>query len=163
MSPTPPELLDETEVLDESPPPKRELWLWAVVLLVLALAGAAAVWLASRAGEGAETAPTAPAPVPPARTVTVEVTRSTPAATQPTATLPAVPNLVGLDEKTARRQLHDAGFKAEVEQRATNDPTKDKVVLAVQPAAGTPVQPGSDVTLFVGKVEGREGKGHHPD
>src|SRR5437773_3244575 len=129
MSPTPPELLEETEVLDESPPPERELWLWAVVLLVLALAGAAAVWLATRAGEGTETAPTAPAPVPPARTVTVQVTRSTPAATQPASTLPAVPNVVGLDEKAARRQLHDAGFKAEVERQETNDPKKDKVVL----------------------------------
>jgi PASTA domain len=163
MSPTPPERLAETQVLDENPPPERELWLWAVVLLVLALAGAAAVWLASRAGEGTETAPTAPAPALPARTVTVEVTRSTPAATQPASTLPAVPNLVGLDEKTARRLLHDAGFKAEFDHQATNDPAMDKVVLAVQPAAGTPVQPGSEVTVFVGKLEGGEGNGHHSD
>src|SRR2546427_7853516 len=40
-----------TEVLDRRPP-ERELWLWIVVLFVLAIAGGVAAWLVTHTGDG---------------------------------------------------------------------------------------------------------------
>src|SRR2546430_941999 len=101
-----------TQVLDDDPPPGRELWPWVVVLFVLALAGTAAIWIVTRAGGGTAATTTTglkPAPAAPIRTVTLKVTTS-----EVRSPLPAVPSVVGVDEKTAKRTLRDAGFASQV-------------------------------------------------
>lgn len=164
MRPTTPRPQDEpTEFLDEVGPAEREVWPWIAVLLVLAVAGAAAAWLVTRAG-GSTAAPTTTPPPPatpaaavPAHTVTVEITTS-----QPPSTLPGVPNVVGQDEKTAKRELHDAGFEAKVEHQPTSDPAQDKVVVGEQPAGGTQAPAKTKVTIYVGHLDhGHEGRHRH--
>jgi hypothetical protein len=152
-----PQRSDEpTRVFDDGPPQERELWPWLVVGLVLALAGAASAWLVTRAGGSSATpktttpvAPPAPAAPLPVHTVTVEVTRS-----ETPSTLPMVPRVVGQDEETAKRELHDAGFAAKVERQDTPDPAQDKVVLDEQPAGGTHAPAKTKVTIYVGHRHG---------
>jgi hypothetical protein len=146
-----------TEVLDDRQPPQRELWLWFRVLLVLALAGGVAAWLVTRTGDGtagtATRAVTPPAPraAQPARTIAI--TTKTPA---PPAALPTVPNVVGEDEKTAKRALSDAGFHAQVERQRARGRGKGKAVVGQKPAAGAHAQTGTTVTIHMGR-DGHEG------
>jgi hypothetical protein len=153
-----------TEILENGPSPEGEVWPWVAVLFALVLAGTAAAWAVTRAGGGtaipATRALTPPAPaVPVARThtVTVEVT------TSPPPTLPAVPNVVGADEKTAKQTLHDAALDVEVEHQPTTDPAQNKVVIGQQPAAGTPVPSETKVTIYVGRLDHGHGQGHKGD
>jgi hypothetical protein len=149
---------EPTKILEDGPPPERELWPWLAVLFVLALAGAAAAWAVTRGGGGtaATSAFTPPAPAVPvarARTVTVQVTTSAP------PTLPTVPNVVGDDERTAKQTLHDAGFDAKVERQDTTDPAQDKVVISQRPAAATQVSDTTRVTVYVGRYDHGHGLG----
>jgi eukaryotic-like serine/threonine-protein kinase len=69
------------------------------------------------------------------------------------STIP-VPDVTSQDEESAKGQLKDAGFKAKVERSDTDDPCLDGFVTDQDPVGGTEAEPGSDVTIFVGKYEG---------
>ena len=68
----------------------------------------------------------------------------------PTATTTQVPNVVGQDKPTATSTLQDAGFKVQVINVPTSDPSQDGVVMDEQPGAGTRAPDGSFVTIYVG-------------
>jgi beta-lactam-binding protein with PASTA domain len=61
-----------------------------------------------------------------------------------------VPDVVGLDEATARQKLENAGFTVAVLDQDTSDPTEDGVVLDQNPPAGDRRKPGAEITIFVG-------------
>jgi eukaryotic-like serine/threonine-protein kinase len=63
----------------------------------------------------------------------------------------AVPEVTGLDEESARRELANAGFDVRVTDELTTDPTQDGVVLHQTPAAGSQAAQGAVVTLTVGR------------
>jgi beta-lactam-binding protein with PASTA domain/tRNA A-37 threonylcarbamoyl transferase component Bud32 len=64
----------------------------------------------------------------------------------------AVPDVVGEERETAEQQLREAGFEVQVEEVETNDPTADGIVVEQDPAGGTEADPGSRVTIVVGKL-----------
>lgn len=84
----------------------------------------------------------------PATTTTTRPATTTTAA--PARTLATVPDVVGLDESTAERDLRQAGFAVRSVSRNTADPAQDGVVLGQRPAGGTRARAGSQVTITVG-------------
>jgi beta-lactam-binding protein with PASTA domain/tRNA A-37 threonylcarbamoyl transferase component Bud32 len=63
----------------------------------------------------------------------------------------AVPNVVDLDEETARTKIEDAGFSVSVSDEPTDDPANDGFVLAQDPPGGNRAEPGATVVIFVGR------------
>jgi eukaryotic-like serine/threonine-protein kinase len=63
-----------------------------------------------------------------------------------------VPNVVDMDEEAAIEALEDAGFSVEVQDEEVQDPTLDGIVLDESPAPGEEVDPGSEVTIVVGRL-----------
>jgi serine/threonine-protein kinase len=63
----------------------------------------------------------------------------------------AVPNVVDLDEESARTKIEDAGFSVSVSDEPTDDPANDGFVLAQDPPAGNRAEPGATVVIFVGR------------
>lgn len=90
----------------------------------------------SQSPAGGETAP-------PGARVTLTVSKGLPPA--------AVPDVISLDRDTAVTTLKNSGFKANVEEEDTDDPSLDGVVLSQDPAGGTQAKPGSSVTIVVGR------------
>jgi beta-lactam-binding protein with PASTA domain len=78
---------------------------------------------------------------------TVRVNVSLGTQTRPLAT---IPDVVSLDEQSARTQLRDAGFAVRTIVQDTTDPAQDGIVLEQQPGAGTQARVGSQVTITVG-------------
>ena len=76
---------------------------------------------------------------------TVRITVSTGPESKP------VPNVVGQDEDEARQTLEDDGFKVKTKQQETDDPTLENTVLDQNPSGGVRAEPGSTVTIYVGK------------
>ncbi|MFN2470567.1 MAG: PASTA domain-containing protein [Gaiellaceae bacterium] len=66
----------------------------------------------------------------------------------------AVPDLVADDEQTARQRLEQAGFKVRVLRQDTADETEDGVVVDQDPLAGTRLNVGARVTIYVGVFTG---------
>jgi beta-lactam-binding protein with PASTA domain len=64
--------------------------------------------------------------------------------------LQPVPDVVGLDEQSARTQLRDGGFAVRTIVQDTTDPAQDGIVLEQQPQAGAQARVGSQVTITVG-------------
>jgi beta-lactam-binding protein with PASTA domain len=64
-----------------------------------------------------------------------------------------VPNVVGEAQDEAKAGLRDAGLSVRVVKRATTDENEDGTVLDQSPSAGTRLQKGEFVTIFVGKFE----------
>ena len=62
-----------------------------------------------------------------------------------------VPGVVGQDADSARSQLENAGFEVVVREQETNDPAMENQVLDQNPAGGVKVEPGSTVTIVVGR------------
>jgi eukaryotic-like serine/threonine-protein kinase len=85
---------------------------------------------------GGETAPRG-------ATITLTVSRG------PTTT--AVPDVTSLDRDTALQTLRDEGFTANATQEDTSDPSLDGVVLSQDPGGGTQAEPGTTVTIVVGR------------
>jgi beta-lactam-binding protein with PASTA domain/predicted Ser/Thr protein kinase len=81
-------------------------------------------------------------------TVTVQVSRGPTTAT--------VPDVTSQDEETARSQIEGAGFKAKSEDQETDDPCLNGIVVDQDPIGGTEAEPGSRVTIFVGRYTGEE-------
>jgi serine/threonine-protein kinase len=69
------------------------------------------------------------------------------------AVLAAVPNVVGMDEQTARTRLQQAGFAAVAEDYATSDSSRDGKVVEEQPAPGTKAPKGSQIIIYVGRLQ----------
>jgi beta-lactam-binding protein with PASTA domain len=69
-------------------------------------------------------------------------------------TTSTVPDVTSQDEGTARDQLRGAGFETEIERVDTDDPCLDGIVVDQDPAGGTEAEPGSEVTIFVGRYNG---------
>jgi serine/threonine-protein kinase len=67
--------------------------------------------------------------------------------------LVSVPDVVGLDEQSARNQLEAAGFEVEVVEQATDVVERDGVVLDQDPAGGASRPKGSIVTITIGLFE----------
>jgi beta-lactam-binding protein with PASTA domain len=64
----------------------------------------------------------------------------------------AVPDVVGLDEGSARSQLEAAGFEVATVDEPTSDPASDGVVVGQSPSAGTQAKAGTAVTLRVARL-----------
>jgi beta-lactam-binding protein with PASTA domain len=62
-----------------------------------------------------------------------------------------VPNVLGQDQDSARATLTEAGFVVEVVEEETSDPALEGTVLRQDPAAGVKAEPGSTVTIVVGR------------
>jgi serine/threonine-protein kinase len=66
----------------------------------------------------------------------------------------AVPNVVGEDQATAANNLRSAGFEVVVLHRPVTTSTQDGNVVDEQPHGGSSIPSGSQVTLFVGRLQG---------
>jgi beta-lactam-binding protein with PASTA domain len=64
-----------------------------------------------------------------------------------------VPDVVGLDEVTARSELEAAGFRVETVEEPTAEPTDDGIVLRQSPRGGASRATGSVVTVTVARFE----------
>ncbi len=64
-----------------------------------------------------------------------------------------VPNVVDLDEESAKAALRAAGLRAVVTRVKTSDPGQDGLVLSQIPSEGEELQLGSTVTIVVGSYE----------
>jgi beta-lactam-binding protein with PASTA domain len=66
-------------------------------------------------------------------------------------TLVAVPDVIGLDEPSARLELENAGFDVRVTEQPTDDPSQDGIVVDQSPGGGTDAGEGDVVTLVVAR------------
>jgi beta-lactam-binding protein with PASTA domain/predicted Ser/Thr protein kinase len=82
--------------------------------------------------------------VPPGTRVTVSVSTG-----QSTT---SVPDVRGLDEASAQATLENEGWRVVIRDTATQNPDEDGIVISQTPPPGQQAQPGSRVTLFVGRV-----------
>ncbi|MDQ3866263.1 MAG: PASTA domain-containing protein, partial [Actinomycetota bacterium] len=62
-----------------------------------------------------------------------------------------VPGVVGQDVDSATSALENAGFDVRVRDEETTDPAQENFVLDQNPAAGVKAEPGSTVTIMIGK------------
>jgi beta-lactam-binding protein with PASTA domain len=62
-----------------------------------------------------------------------------------------VPNVVGQSRENGEAALRNAGFEVVVEETETPDPLQENLVLDQNPAGDTPAEPGSTVTIVVGR------------
>jgi beta-lactam-binding protein with PASTA domain/predicted Ser/Thr protein kinase len=65
----------------------------------------------------------------------------------------AVPDVTGQDETSARASLENEGWTVAVRDTATEDPAEDGIVISQNPAPGAEAEPGSTVTIVVGRLE----------
>ncbi len=63
----------------------------------------------------------------------------------------AVPEVTTFEASVAEATLRAAGFRVQTVFENTDDPTFDGVVISQDPLAGTPAEPNSVVTIFVGR------------
>ena len=129
------------------PPPDREIWPWLLVVLVLVLAGIAAVYFATRddhtRANQVQATQTVVQTVPPATT-------STPRPVQ--AARVAVPRLVGLPAPTALKRLQEAGLTGTTRGVTSRKPRNQ--VVSQAPAASRELAKAATVTLNVSKGAG---------
>ena len=97
-------------------------------------------------GRVVRTDPAAGADAPKGSTVTIVVSSG--------AQDVSVPDVTGLTEADARLRLTSAGFEVVVEQRSTLDPNQVGRVIAQTPSGGSRAEPGSTVTIAVGRQVG---------
>ena len=64
----------------------------------------------------------------------------------------AIPDVAGLDEQTARRELLQAGFRVQSFLEPTPDPAEEGIVIRQEPSAGTRAPRGALVTIYVGEL-----------
>jgi serine/threonine-protein kinase len=63
-----------------------------------------------------------------------------------------VPDVMGLDEQSARSRLESAGFEVMIVDEPTSDPAEDGLIVGQSPGAGTERKPGTVVTLRVARL-----------
>jgi beta-lactam-binding protein with PASTA domain/predicted Ser/Thr protein kinase len=74
-----------------------------------------------------------------------------------------VPTVTGQDRDSAVAQLANAGFEVSEQTEDVTDPALADVVLDQNPAGGVKTEPGSTVTIVIGRLvipEGNEGEGN---
>jgi beta-lactam-binding protein with PASTA domain/tRNA A-37 threonylcarbamoyl transferase component Bud32 len=64
-----------------------------------------------------------------------------------------VPDVVGLDEESARANLENAGFEVVVRYTGTDDPAEEGAVVSQTPGGGAEAEPDSRVTIYVGRLQ----------
>ncbi|MGI8417636.1 MAG: PASTA domain-containing protein [Nakamurella sp.] len=140
------------------PPVKKRSvpWLLVAAAVVLIVAAAVAITLVVHRGDGQNTA-TAPS-VSPATTVPVTSSQQTVVTrsqgllgSTSTATMTALPNLVGLNQAAAKHRLASLGLLARFVPVASG-PGQQDLVLSQSPAAGASVKANTVVTVSVGNV-----------
>jgi serine/threonine-protein kinase len=143
----PTELLGPPAPPPDGPPPERELWPWLIVLLVLVLAGLAAVWFATRDSGS-------PSSVTVQTTIAAALAKPEPdeqqTTTQAAPSTVVVPDLVGRSRDEALRTLEARGLTADLREVPSERP-KDTVV-SQHPAGGTRVDEHSAVLLNVART-----------
>jgi eukaryotic-like serine/threonine-protein kinase len=65
--------------------------------------------------------------------------------------LTTVPDVIGEDTATARAMIRDAGLRPSTVFQEVTDPSQDGIVVDQDPPGGTEVEPGSTVTILVGR------------
>jgi beta-lactam-binding protein with PASTA domain len=71
-----------------------------------------------------------------------------------------VPDVRGLSEDDAMATLNGEGFdNIRIVDVARTDPDADGIVLGQDPPAGSEVEPGSRITLYVGRLVDESGDG----
>lgn len=68
-----------------------------------------------------------------------------------------LPNLVGKERKAAEAQLREAGLRSSVQEQETETASQVGRVIEQFPPAGSEVEPGSRVSLVVGKAKSAAG------
>jgi serine/threonine-protein kinase len=63
-----------------------------------------------------------------------------------------VPDVTGMEAAEARATLEEAGFRPRGVARETAEPSEEGIVLEQDPAGATEAEPGSTVTIFVGRI-----------
>jgi len=76
-------------------------------------------------------------------TITLQVSQGPATSTVPDVTSQAV--------EQARQGVRDAGFRVQVVDEETVDPTLDGIVISQDPPGGTELEPGETITLVVGR------------
>lgn len=145
------ELIGPPAPAPDEPPPGRELWPWLLVLLVLVIAGLAAVWYATRdttSASGPVTVQTTVAAKP--KPIRQHTTTAPTTTAQPQTVV--VPDLIGQSEDEAVRTLETQGLTPDVQEVPSAE--ADGTVVSQHPAGGTTVQSDAGVLINVGhKVE----------
>src|SRR5918995_96102 len=65
----------------------------------------------------------------------------------------AIPDVIGLDEASARLELENAGFDVRVTDQSADDPTQDGLVVGQAPRGGSTASEGAVVTITVARVD----------
>jgi hypothetical protein len=139
-------------------------WLTVTALILTAMLLGTGTWLVVTAFAGESTRrPAGPVgsvlttpsptltPTPNASPTPAPTTGTQPPVPEPTRAMPQrvrVPDLVGLTESEAKRQLSNAGLTARITRRTTTG-TAPGTVLSTGPDGGTLVDPGATVTVIV--------------
>ena len=63
-----------------------------------------------------------------------------------------IPDVIGLDEQSARAQLEAAGFSVQVTEEVTTDPTQDGMVINQAPAGGSKGEKAGTITLTIARL-----------
>ena len=125
---------EEEDADDEQDKKRKRLLITMSVLAVVLIAGvaiAAAVLLNQR--------PPGPSP------------SGSPSPSPSVVAMVTVPDVRGKDSDAARQELEAAGLVVKLEDKETTDESQQGKVVSSEPTGGTEVQPGSTVTLTVGK------------
>ena len=64
----------------------------------------------------------------------------------------AIPDVLGLDEQSATRELGSTGFEVAVVYEPTQDPAQHGIVLSQDRQGGTHAEKGSLVTITVARL-----------
>ena len=65
-----------------------------------------------------------------------------------------VPDVLGLAEDAARRDLQQAGFRVQAFPEPTPDPAEAGIVIRQEPSGGTRVPRDALITIYVGEFTG---------
>jgi eukaryotic-like serine/threonine-protein kinase len=65
--------------------------------------------------------------------------------------LTSVPGVIGQGEQDAIASLQSQGFTVNVQDLTATSPDEDGIVLNQDPPEGTSVEPGTTVTIYVGR------------
>jgi len=82
----------------------------------------------------------------PGTTITVRVSKG--------PTTSTVPTVTSLAQADAVQQLRASGFRVSIVSQPVTDPNQEGIVQTQDPPGGTPAQPGSPVTIAVGRFTG---------
>ena len=67
-----------------------------------------------------------------------------------------VPDVINQDEESARATLENDGWVVVIRETGTDNPDEDGVVLSQTPGPGEEAEPGSEVTIYIGRVAAGE-------